>query len=87
MPPKKRGPAPGSEEAKRGGQAIRAKYGSEYFRQLGLKSVQSVRGKRTPAFYEEIGRKGGEITKAKYGLDYYRRIGKAGGEKGRKSTV
>ncbi len=82
MPIKKRGPEPGSEKARHGGQAVREKYGPDFYRQIGQKGGQSVKAQRGSAFYAEIGRKGGEATRAHHGPDFYARIGKAGGEKG-----
>ena len=59
MPVGKRGPEPGSEKAKRGGQAVREKYGADFYRQIGQKGGQSVKAQRGSTFYAEIGRKGG----------------------------
>jgi general stress protein YciG len=66
----KRGPEPGTQKAKRGGQAVREKYGQEFY-SSGLQ------------FYAEIGNKGGESTKRQQGSEFYSRIGKKGGERGR----
>lgn len=43
MSSSKRGPVAGSERAKHGGQAVRAKYGANYFRQIGQKGGQRVK--------------------------------------------
>lgn len=79
----KRGPDAGSEKAKRGGQAVRDKYGSDFYSRIGKKGGETVK-QRGPDFYAEIGRKGGEATKRSLGVEFYSRIGKAGGEAGRR---
>ncbi len=80
----KRGHRPGmsrdTEKARHGGLAVRDKYGSEYFRELGRKGGASVRTKHGAKHFARIGRKGGEQTKARYGAEHYTRIGKHGGE-------
>jgi len=77
----KRGPKPGTPEARRGGQATRDKYGPEHFREIGTKGREDRR-RRGPAFSVETGRRGGEATKARMGPDYYARIGQLGGSAG-----
>lgn len=84
-PTSRRGPVPGSEKAKHGGQAVREQYGAGFYRQIGLKGGLRVKEQRGAKFYAEIGRKGGQATKAHQGQEFYNRIGKLGGEKGRKS--
>jgi len=78
----KRGPERGSLKAKRGGQAVREKYGPAFYSKL-AKAVKTVKEKRGPKFYAEIGKKGGESTKRHQGSEFYSRIGKKGGEHGR----
>ena len=41
----KRGPEPGSQKAKRGGQAVREKYGAEFYSKIGKKGGE--RGRST----------------------------------------
>ena len=79
----KRGHAAGTEQAKRGGNAVKAKYGSDFYARIGKKGGESVK-RRGPEFYAEIGRKGGESTKRSHGFDFYSRIGKVGGEAGKR---
>ncbi len=50
----KRGPTAGTEEARRGGQAVKAKYGPDYFARIGQKGGETVKQRRGPAFYAEI---------------------------------
>jgi general stress protein YciG len=80
---KRRGPAPGTEQARHGGAAVREKYGAEFYSRIGKQGGTAVKQKRGPTYYAEIGHKGGAATAAKYGADFYRRIGKKGGERGR----
>lgn len=75
----KRGPTAGTAEARRGGEAVRAKYGRDFFAKIGKKGGDTVRREHGPEFYASIGRKGGETTKARQGTDFYARIGKKGG--------
>ena len=71
--------APVSEPAKHGGQAVRDKYGLDFFAQIGKRGGQTVKERRGPEFYAQIGRRGGESTKKKYGSDFYSQIGRKGG--------
>ncbi len=83
----KRGPAPGSQKAKHGGQAVREKYGPEFYAKIGRMGGKKVKEKRGPQFYAEIGKKGGESTKRQRGSEFYSRIGKRGGERGRATAT
>jgi uncharacterized protein len=76
---RKPGPKPGTEAAKRGGQAAAARYGRDFYRQIGKKGGSMVRDKHGSEHYTRIGRMGGEATKAKLGVEHYSRIGKIGG--------
>src|SRR5690349_9975467 len=77
---KKRGPVAGTEEARRGGEAVRKKYGREFYSRIGKKGGDTVRRQHGPDFYANIGRKGGESTKARQGNEFYARIGQKGGK-------
>lgn len=77
---RKRGPVAGTAEARRGGQAVRAKYGQEFYSRIGKKGGETVRREHGPDFYAEIGRKGGETTKRRQGAEFYAQIGKKGGQ-------
>src|SRR5262245_33163535 len=74
--PGKRGPKAGTQEARRGGEAVRAKYGRDFFSQIGKKGGDTVRREHGPDFYAQIGKKGGEMTKQRQGHEFYARIGK-----------
>ena len=55
--PGKRGPKPGTAEARRGGEAVRAKYGREFFSSIGKKGGDTVRREHGSDFYAKIGKK------------------------------
>ena len=80
---KKRGPVAGTEEARRGGEAVRKKYGREFYSRIDKKGGDTVRREHGSEFYAEIGRKGGEQTKNRQGSEFYARIGRIGGQRNR----
>lgn len=51
------------EAGKRGGDSVKAKYGSEFYEAIGRKGGEATKSKYGPAFYEEIGQKGGQKVK------------------------
>jgi hypothetical protein len=77
--PGSRGPLPGTESARKGGLALRVRYGEAHFARMEAKGGQRVRDERGPAFYAQIGRLGGSATRDRHGLEYYSRIGRQGG--------
>lgn len=80
---RRRGPRAGSENARRGGMAVREKYGQEFFARIGAKGGKTVRERRGPEFYARIGRLGGQTTRDTLGADHYERIGRMGGLRAR----
>jgi general stress protein YciG len=82
-PKRRRGPRAGSENARRGGMAVREKYGQEFFARIGAKGGKTVRERRGPDFYAAIGKLGGETTRNTLGADHYERIGRMGGLRAR----
>lgn len=54
----------GKRGGDKGGQTTKARYGSEYYREIGRRGGEAVRASRGPEFYEEIGRKGGQKVRA-----------------------
>ena len=52
------------EAGRRGGERVKAKYGSEFYEQIGRKGGEATKTKYGPSFYEEIGQKGGQKVKA-----------------------
>ncbi|HUZ78288.1 MAG TPA: hypothetical protein VMV93_11980 [Chloroflexota bacterium] len=65
-----------------GGDAVKAKYGPEFFREIGRKGGQTIR-ERGVEYLREIGRTGGETTKARHGIGHYAQIGRIGGQRGK----
>ncbi|HEV7180680.1 MAG TPA: hypothetical protein VGN11_12470 [Candidatus Baltobacteraceae bacterium] len=53
------------EAGKRGGDRVKAKYGSEFYEAIGRKGGEATKEKYGPSFYEEIGQKGGQKLKRK----------------------
>jgi general stress protein YciG len=51
------------EAGRRGGERVKAKYGSEFYEEIGRKGGQATKTKYGPAFYEVIGQKGGQKLK------------------------
>jgi general stress protein YciG len=79
---RRRGPITGTPQAKHGGDAVRERYGREYYQRIGKKGGERLRATRDAEYYREIGRRGGEATHERHGTEFYSRIGKAGGSKG-----
>jgi general stress protein YciG len=82
--PRRRGPRAGTENAKRGGMAVREKYGHDFFAKIGAIGGKKVRERRGPDFYADIGRIGGQRTRETLGIEHYERIGRMGGLRQRK---
>jgi uncharacterized protein len=78
-PLRKRGPKRGTEEAKAGGNAVKEKYGSEYYSQLGRRGGARMRELYGADHYQRIGKKGGMATRERLGVEHYRRAGHKGG--------
>lgn len=81
---RRRGPRAGTENARRGGMAVREKYGPEFFARIGSKGGRTVRERRGPDFYANIGRMGGQTTRNTLGVEHYERIGRMGGLRARR---
>lgn len=69
------------EAGKKGGDAVRDRYGSGFYERIGRKGGQVTRERHGQGFYEAIGQKGGRVVKEKYGADFYEEIGHKGGQK------
>lgn len=52
-----------TEAGRRGGNAVKAKYGPEFYANIGRLGGQRTRDKYGPEFYEALGRKGGRKRK------------------------
>ncbi len=48
------------EAGKRGGERVKAKYGTEFYEAIGRKGGEATKEKYGPSFYEVIGQKGGQ---------------------------
>ena len=59
----------------------KAKYGKEFYTEIGHKGGRATREKYGPEFYGEIGKKGGQSTAEKHGPEFYEKIGKKGGQR------
>lgn len=77
--PSRRGPRRGSAEARRGGDAVIAKYGRDFFVKIGSKGGMTVARTLGADFYAAIGKKGGSETSRKHGAAFYAEIGRKGG--------
>ena len=69
------------EAGKRGGDAVRAKYGPSFYEEIGRKGGEVTKERHGAEFYENIGQKGGNAVKDKYGPGFYEEIGHKGGQK------
>jgi general stress protein YciG len=65
---------------RKGGEAVKAEYGIQFYQSIGEKGGESVKEKYGIDFYREIGEKGGGIVKEKYGPKFYREIAKHGSQ-------
>ena len=72
------------DAGKKGGDAVRDRYGSGFYEKIGRKGGQVTRERHGQGFYETIGQKGGKVVKEKYGPDFYEQIGHKGGQKVKK---
>ena len=53
------------EAGRKGGEAVKKKYGVSFYRQIGKKGGETVKKERGSGFYAEIGRRGGEMRSAR----------------------
>lgn len=79
----KRGPKPGTPAARHGGEAVREKYGSAFYAEIGKKGGNMVKADLGMEHYARIGEKGGKATRDKLGPEHYARIGRIGGSRRR----
>lgn len=50
-----------AEAGRRGGEAVKAKYGAEFYEAIGRKGGLKTKETHGPEFFEAIGRKGGRL--------------------------
>lgn len=53
------------EAGRKGGEAVKKKYGPSFYRQIGKKGGETVKQERGSEFYAEIGRRGGEMRSSR----------------------
>ena len=53
------------EAGRKGGEAVKKKYGPSFYRQIGKKGGETVKKERGSEFYAEIGRRGGEMRSSR----------------------
>jgi len=56
------------EAGRKGGEAVKKKYGASFYRQIGKKGGETVKQERGSEFYAEIGRRGGEMRSTRMRL-------------------
>ena len=69
-----------SQAGRRGGEVVKERYGTEFYREIGEKGGGAVKERYGAEFYSEIGKRGGEMVKQERGTEYYSTIGRKGGE-------
>jgi general stress protein YciG len=69
------------EAGKKGGDAVRKKYGPSFYEEIGRKGGERTKERHGAGFYGAIGQKGGNAVKDKYGTGFYEEIGHKGGQK------
>jgi len=74
--------APKAAKKPRGGDAVKSKYGPDFFREIGRKGGEAIRD-RGVDHLREIGRLGGQATMQRHGAEHYAQIGRKGGQQGR----
>lgn len=53
------------QAGRKGGEAVKRKYGPQFYRDIGKKGGETVKQERGSEFYAEIGRRGGEMRSAR----------------------
>ena len=53
------------EAGRKGGEAVKRKYGADFYREIGKKGGETVKQERGSQFYAEIGRRGGEMRSSR----------------------
>jgi hypothetical protein len=68
------------EAGRKGGNAVRDKYGVEYYRRIGKSGGDALKAKRGVSYYSTLAQKGGQAFVARYGVDSFSQLGKKGGD-------
>ncbi len=53
------------EAGRKGGEAVKKKYGPNFYREIGKKGGETVKQERGSEFYAQIGRRGGETRSSR----------------------
>lgn len=53
------------EAGRKGGEAVKRKYGPQFYREIGKRGGETVKQERGSEFYAEIGRRGGETRSSR----------------------
>src|SRR5258708_35706485 len=75
----KTAPMSTSDAGRKGGTAVRDKYGEDYYRRIGKLGGTTLKEKRGSDYYRDIAKKGGRANVDKYGPDHFAEMGKKGG--------
>ena len=70
-----------AEAGRKGGQTVKARYGSDFYGQIGRKGGSTTKKKYGADHYSAIGRRGGRTTADRHGQEFYEEIGKKGGHR------
>lgn len=68
------------DAGRKGGEAVRAKYGPDFYRAIGQKGGEAVARSRGADYYAAIGQKGGEARRNQLGASGYSNLGRKGGD-------
>lgn len=79
-PEQKSGEMSVRDAGKKGGNTVRNRYGSRFYKEIGQKGGKTTRERHGSSFYEAIGQKGGQVVKERYGQEFYEEIGQKGGK-------
>ncbi len=64
------------EAGRKGGLAVKKKYGSKFYRKIGKLGGAVNKRNHSPLHFSEMGEKGGNAVLKKYGKDYYSQMGR-----------
>lgn len=66
-----------ADAGRKGGEAVKRKFGSEFYSEIGRKGGAKVKALRGSEYYSEIGRKGGNSVLESRGTAHFRKIGRS----------
>lgn len=68
------------EAGRKGGEAVKQKYGHPFYSRIGHEGGQKLMAERGRDFYSQIGSVGGKTAYARHGSEFYAEIGRKGGQ-------